>query len=258
MQVAPRHTSWESAVVDWPKTRGHAFLRLYGDAVNGRLVEAWLPVDPPAERLLKTDLFDEAVGEGLVPLLRARARTMEAVDVSEAVLGAAGRRYPDLVATPADVRALPFADETFDAVVSSSTLDHFESLADVDAGLLELRRVLAPGGRLLLTLDNGSNPVVALRNTLPWRWLAAVKLVPCYVGATCGHEGLLRRLRALGMEVQRTAAVMHVPRVAALALGGLWPDARRPLGLVLAGERFGRLPTRYLTGQFVAVLAVRR
>jgi len=258
VKAATGEASWESAVADWPNTRGHAFLRKYGDAVNARLVSAWLPAVPPAERLLKTDLFDEAVGEGLFPLLRDRARSVEAIDVSPTVLAAACHRYPELVATKADVRELPFPDGSFDAVVSNSTLDHFESLEDLDVGLRELGRVLAPGGRLLITLDNGSNPLVALRNSLPWRWLAAVKLVPCYVGATCGHKGLSRRLRGLGIEVERTAALMHVPRMAALGLGGLWPGDRRPLDFVLACEHLGQLPTRYLTGQFVAALAVRR
>ena len=50
--------------------------------------------------------------------------------------------------------------------------------------------MLAPGGRLLVTLDNASNPLVAVRNAIPWRWLASIRLVPCYVGATCSAAGL--------------------------------------------------------------------
>ena len=44
---------------------------------------------------------------------------------------------------------------------------------------------------------------------------------------------------------------MHVPRVIALAVGG-------GMDAMLGLERLGRLPTRFLTGQFVAARAVTR
>ncbi|MGB8930453.1 MAG: methyltransferase domain-containing protein, partial [Anaeromyxobacteraceae bacterium] len=49
----------------------------------------------------------------------------------------------------ADAEALPFPDRRFDAVVSSST---FQWLARLEPALAEARRVLAPGGRLVLAL----------------------------------------------------------------------------------------------------------
>lgn len=249
---------WESAVADWPQTRAHRLLRAYGDALNARLTDAWLGVGPRPRRLLKTDLFDEAVGEGVLPRLTRLAAQVQAIDVSAAVVAAARDRYPTLDAQQADVRRLPFADASFDAIVSLSTLDHFDSASDLDVGLAELERALAPGGRLLVTLDNARHPLVALRNAVPRRWLAPTRLVPCRVGATCGREALDRRLTALGLVVERHTALMHVPRVAALAAGACWPRRRSPLGLLLTGERLAEAPTRYVTGQFVAALAVKR
>jgi SAM-dependent methyltransferase len=257
VDVTRHETNWESAVADWPRTRGHRVLRAYGDELNARLAEAWLGTGPRPHHLLKTDLFDEAVGEGLFPRLAGLADQVEGVDVSEAVVCAARRRYPELEAQQADVRRLPFDDESFDAIVSFSTLDHFASTAELDLGLAELERVLSPGGRLLVTLDNAGNPLVALRNSLPWRWLASVRLVPCYVGATCGREALDTKLRGLGLDVERRAAVMHVPRVAALGAAALWPRGRSPIPVLLAGERLGGLATRDVTGQFVAALATK-
>lgn len=250
--------AWESAVTDWPRTRAHRLLRAYGDEVNARLAEAWLggPVRPG--HVLKTDLFDEAVGEGVVPRLSALADAVQGIDVSAAVVAAARRRYPSLAARQADVRGLPFPDGSFDAIVSLSTLDHFDGIADLDAALAELERVLAPRGRLLVTLDNAHNPLVALRNALPRHVLAPTRLVPCHVGVTCGRQALVRRLRAIGFDVERQAALMHVPRVVALAGAAAWPSGRSPLRALLAGERLGSLPSRYVTGQFVAALAVKR
>ena len=51
----------------------------------------------------------------------------------------------------ADALALPFADGTFDAVTISYGL---RNIADLDAALREMRRVLAPGGRAVV-LDFG-------------------------------------------------------------------------------------------------------
>lgn len=48
------------------------------------------------------------------------------------------------------VNALPFADDSFDAAVSADVLSH--AAVDPPASLAELRRVLRPGGRLVLNL----------------------------------------------------------------------------------------------------------
>jgi SAM-dependent methyltransferase len=239
---------WDAAVASWRDTPGTALLRAYSDEANRRLLAAWLP--PRCRRLLKTDVFDEAVAGGLSPFLASRADELVAVDASPAAVAAARRRHPELEAHVADVRTLPFEDASFDAVVSNSTLDHFPSLADVEAAVRELRRVLEPGGVFVLTLDNPWNPLVALRNALPFRPLARLGLVPYYVGATCGRGRLRRLLGAAGFEVEEVGAVLHVPRVVVRAL-------RPPLRLVLEGERLERWPTRYLTGQFVAARARR-
>jgi SAM-dependent methyltransferase len=146
---------------------------------------------------------------------------------------------------------VPFEDGTFDVVVSTSTLDHFETVAEIGAALRELRRVLAPGGTLIVSLDNLANPLVAVRNALPFRWLNSVGLVPHYVGATCRPRELERLLARAGLDVDATTAIMHVPRVIALAVG-------RGMDTMLRFERLGGLPSRFLTGQFVAARAARR
>ncbi len=52
--------------------------------------------------------------------------------------------------------ALPFADETFDAAIATQV---YEYVADMPAALTEARRVLKPGGRLLI-LDTDWDSVV--------------------------------------------------------------------------------------------------
>jgi SAM-dependent methyltransferase len=244
----------------WLAGHSQGIWRRHSDAVNSALVERWLPGH--VESLLKTDLFDEAVSGGLYRVLSARAERMVGVDLSRAVTEAAAARHPGLVAVHADVRALPFGDAEFAAVVSNSTLDHFDSAADITAGLREIGRVLRPGGTLVVTLDNPWNPVVALGKALPRHslnraWLrlgrasARVGLLPYHVGATLSLPRLRRLLRSLGFDIAVIAASLVTRRASPLA------DDRflRALG---ACEHLARWPTRAVTGHFVAVRALRR
>ncbi len=56
----------------------------------------------------------------------------------------------------ATVRALPFADEAFDAIWTMSTLMHVPSNA-IDGALAEVRRVLAPGGCAAIGVWGGAD-----------------------------------------------------------------------------------------------------
>ena len=246
---------WDEAASQWPQ-RESALWRRHSDAVNRMMLRRWLAA--PTEAVLKTDLFDEMAGEGLYPDLAARAERVVGVDLAEVVVERARSRYPRLEATVADVRNLPFADGAFSAVLSNSTLDHFTGPSEVVAALVELRRVLRPGGRLLVTLDNPLCPAVAVRNRLPAGLARRLRDVPFDSGWTCGPRRLRRLLVVAGYEVRETTAILHAPRAAVAWLDGVHGtrDARL-WRAILACERLERWPTRYMTGHFVAALAVR-
>jgi SAM-dependent methyltransferase len=254
---------WDRVLDDWRPTTAHRLWRSHSDAVNRRLLRRWLTGG--YARLLKTDLFDEAVAPGLYPELATRARRVVGVDLSHDVVAAARERHPGLDARVASVLSLPFVDASFDAVVSNSTLDHFERRVYLQRAVAELARVMSPGGELVITLDNRLNPVIALRTS---RRLAALSrrlgLVPYYLGVTCGPRGLAELLRGHGFEVREMSAIMHCPPQLAGLLaqrrgrGGAWSAVRaRHLTRVERWEALERSPTRYLTGHFVAALAVR-
>ena len=77
--------------------------------------------------------------------------TMTAVDLSPNMLARARERAAQLGimvdVREADAQALPFADERFDTVVTTCV---FCSVPDPVLGLNEIRRVLVPGGQLLM------------------------------------------------------------------------------------------------------------
>jgi SAM-dependent methyltransferase len=253
---------WESIAEEWIRTRPQQLWREYCDRINDSVLRPWLS-QKSYRRLLKTDLFDEAVGRrGLTPLLTECAATVVGIDLSAGIARAARDRQDGAVrVTGADVRSLPFRDDSFDVVVSTSTLDHFHSLDQLAMALGELHRVLAPGGELLLTLDNGANPVVRLRGLLPIELLQRVHVVPYYVGATCGPKRLARLVTEAGFRIETVGASMHGPRLPAVWLARVIerlgsPAARERFVRTMIGlDRLGRLPTRYLTGYFLVVRA---
>ena len=237
--------------------------RIHSDSVNKALVARWGSTGQ-METLLKTDLFDEAVGDGLLPLLASRANSVFYTDLSLEVHQMARRRYSDLHTVVADVRRLPFGRDTFHEIVSNSTLDHFQSLDDLLASLKELFRVLRPGRQMILTFDNLSNPIILFRNWLPFPLLRRLKIVPYYVGVTLGPHRLEHLLEENGFEVLEVDAIMHCPRMPAIMVAR-WLENHAPpraqrffLRLLMAFEGLSRLPTRFLTGYFIAIKATKR
>jgi SAM-dependent methyltransferase len=168
---------------------------------------------------------------------------------------------PWLRGSRADARSLPFASGSFATVVSLSTLDHFENEAELMVSLAELRRVCSPGGRLVLTLDNPTNPLIWLRGALPYSWLSRTGIVPYFVGANLDARRLSSALRSLGFEIEAQKALVHVPRVLAIAACRALERSRSLrlrrawLALLMRFEALERWPTRFVTGHFVAIRA---
>jgi len=80
------------------------------------------------------------------------------VDFSPEMLNLA-RRYAKkynfgVALSLADVRHLPYPDETFDWAISVATYHHIEGRAERQKALNELRRVLKPGGEAFITVWN--------------------------------------------------------------------------------------------------------
>jgi len=247
----------------WAGDHPQALWRVHSDAVNRELFARWL-AHSSVEALLKTDLFDEALSDGLYSLLASQARKVYGMDLSAGILRIAGCRHTGLQSLVADVRCLPFNDSTFDVVVSNSTLDHFKTQEEIMTSLRELHRVLRPTGRLLLTLDNLASPVIALRQRLSFDLLNRIGILPYYVGTTFGPHHLRRILQRLGFHVSEMGAVLHCPRMPAVVLCRLLArhatrgTQRRFLRLLMAFEVLSRWPTRFFTGHFIVVNALRR
>ena len=106
-----------------------------------------------------------------------------------------------------DVRQLPFADGSFDIVFSHSTLDHFPQEDDLVVSMSQLRRVLRPGGCVILTLDNRDNlcdPLVKL---------AARTISPFFVGKSYSVDEVVRAFGSAGFRCAECDYIANSPRI---------------------------------------------
>ncbi|MGH8127080.1 MAG: class I SAM-dependent methyltransferase [Gammaproteobacteria bacterium] len=97
-------------------------------------------------------IFDVGCGTGfaLSQLANMPATlNLSGVDANCEMLARARTRLPaEVVLARSDARQLPFPNSHFDAVITTSALHYFDEPA---AAIGEMARVLAPGGRLIIT-----------------------------------------------------------------------------------------------------------
>lgn len=223
-----------------------------------QLIADWTAGSHP-QSILKTDLFEEGFGDDhILTDTQPKCPARFGMDTSHSTVLAAARRFPglrgNLVVT--DARQTGCRNESHDLIVSTSTLDHFETREEFHAAIAELVRSLRPGGLLVLTVDNPWNLLYR-----PLRLYSRTRLAPFFLGYTPSLPTLRRNLEALGMEIEDQRWLIHNPRlVSTLLFLGL----RRVLGesatpaisfLLRCFSVLGKLPTRSLTACFQAVAA---
>lgn len=255
-------TAWNDIGRQWKARSEDQLWRRCSDAIHEVWLGSVVPVRP-FDRTLKTDLFDEAFGDGLASWFSRRGSRVVGCDLALETAHCAREIGHCTTAVSADVRSLPFAPGSFDCVLSNSTLDHFETEEKLALALKEIAGVLRPGGILLLTMDNPRHPVVWLRNGWPRLW-RGLGVVPYAMGLTVSATRLEELLRRPGFEILHATTIFHSPRVVLVALCG-WLARHRGwatppsswLRMLALWERLGRLPTRQITRHFVAIVARR-
>jgi ubiquinone/menaquinone biosynthesis C-methylase UbiE len=102
-----------------------------------------------------SEVLELGCGTGMLALLKRKDVTLTGVDLSdECALAARGNGYDETFR--AELSRLPFADASFDYVISLDVLGHIES-QEKDAVLAEIKRVLRPGGVTLHGIECTDN-----------------------------------------------------------------------------------------------------
>jgi len=251
---------WDHIARSWESRIRQRLWRIYNDAVCQNLLGKHI-LPGVQQRALKTDVFDEAVAKGVLSFLASRCNEVIGCDVSSHVIKMARQRNSNACFITADVRGFPFARESFDWVVSLSTLDHLENVSEILRGLCEIFRILKPGGKLFLTLDNLANPIVALRNFLPFPMLHRMRILPYSIGTTCGPNRLRGLLIEAGFKIREVHSGFHCPRVLAIPIVE-WIDRhagnnakQKTLNTLMRFEKLENWPTRFLTGHLIVAIA---
>jgi SAM-dependent methyltransferase len=162
------------------------------------------------DRVTGVDTLEVGCGIGtLLGDTLARGYHARAVDRSPQMVAATRRELrrrglnvaPDMV-QQASVQALPFADASFDSIISTFPTDY---IAD-PAALAEITRVLRPGGRLIIVLGASLlparaalRPLVAIQRLVYGRAASGQATVSCAAGA---GGALLARLCDAGLAPQ--------------------------------------------------------
>lgn len=174
-----------------------------------RLVRSWIKT-LGNKTVLKTDLREEAYGEDEVLFSLSDKDTMiVAIDITEETTKNAyikqkenklGHHY-----ITSDVRNLPFRDNVFDAILSTSTLDHFNTENDFIKSLLELKRVIKPTGLMIITVNNKCNFIFYILLKLE-KFLGLTS----YPVNSFTPNKLKNILNSVGLNIQSKDAIVHI------------------------------------------------
>jgi SAM-dependent methyltransferase len=123
------------------------------DNYFGRSVKPWVRGDA-------LDLGCFTGGRAVAWAERYEPRSVAGLDVDRVFIEAA-RRFAELRNRPADFRtgsgeAIPWPDDSFDTILSFDVLEHVRSVSET---LAECRRVLRPGGHLLVVFPSYFQPL---------------------------------------------------------------------------------------------------
>jgi 2-polyprenyl-3-methyl-5-hydroxy-6-metoxy-1,4-benzoquinol methylase len=191
-----------------------------------------------ATKRIDLDIIEVGCGAGwLCPSLKEFGR-VTATDLCDEVVARAQARVPDIKFVAGDFMQLDFPEGAYDVVVSLEVLSH---VADHDAFVAKLTRLLKPGGALILATQN--RPALERFNRVP---------PPA--------AGQLRRWFDRAELKALLGAHLRVRRILAIS-----PHSNKGLTRLIAGRPArrlmrampGRLPERLLAPLFGWTLMVR-
>lgn len=253
---------WDSVAEKTGKYHLEKNIAIYKKDEHIKIIKNW-GGDFKDKKILKTDLYEDAFGDDsfLFWLLSYNSEIF-GMDVSQRVASKTKSRFKKLNSDfknyiTADVRNCAFKHESFDLIISNSTLDNLAS-CDVPGALLELKRILKPKGILILTLDNGNNPLYRLGYLIE-KFLKTNK----YYQACCYSVKEAEYLaKQSNFTIEDITAIVHIPTpFNKIALLLTKSNSRNFVKFVRNSialfSKLGYGKTKFLTGWFIALKLVK-
>jgi SAM-dependent methyltransferase len=247
---------WDHVGADFPDLGGAASTTFYFENEK-RLLNRHLRTFA-GKRVLKTDLWDEARNTRILQWVQRQGADVVGVDISNPVVRMAGAEFAGapLWAVNGDVRALPFADASFDAVYSMGTIEHFP---ETEAAVREVYRVLKPGGCAIVGVPNRHDPFLRpLMVTILYR----LGLYGYGYEKSYSRKTLRQMLAATGFVVRADDAILFIPgwlRMLDLLCHTRYPSAARftAAGVRMFGWIDSHVPAVRRYGYLVAAIGER-
>jgi SAM-dependent methyltransferase len=196
---------WARVGSSFPDLGEAASTRLYVENER-RLFREHFPA-LPGLTIFKTDLWDEARNTRILAWASEQGALPYGVDISPptAALARAAFANSRLRCAVSDVRAVPFAANSFDAIYSMGTIEHFD---ETEQAVREMARVLKPGGRAIVGVPNRHDPFLRplLSTVLQWLGLYAYGFEKSY-----SRRALRKMLEDAGLTVVAETAILFIP-----------------------------------------------
>ncbi|MGZ4777966.1 MAG: class I SAM-dependent methyltransferase [Thermoanaerobaculia bacterium] len=167
--------------------------------------------DLTGKRVLKLDLWNEAINTRILHWVDARAASTFGMDLSHVVVSRANRKAreygTDVRVARADIRDVPFRSNCFDVVYTMGTIEH---VAEYEHAIEEIYRVLKPGGRAVIGVPRRYD--IFLRPILVaiLEWLGRYPYAP---EKSFSASALRRSIEKSGLKVRRTTGILIIPGI---------------------------------------------
>lgn len=239
---------WDSTA-DAPSSF-HTEIALYKRKQHMELLQKW--TDIRGKNVLKTDCYEESKGQDhFLDWVAKRCKHAVGMDISPRITFLAQQRFKNVKFVPCEVQKLPFQDNSFDVIMSNSTLDHFP-IPQVKKALKELHRVLKKEGTFILTLDNKEN----LLYYLFYQIRKILKTDPFYIDRCYTFKEATKLAEQAGFTVHETTSIVHVVtpfnKIAVMLPKNKLTQAFVRV-MVKLFSKLERLPTHRHTGWFLAL-----
>jgi SAM-dependent methyltransferase len=198
---------WAGVGEHFPDLGGAASTRYYADNEQRLFTEHFPALE--GLKILKTDLWDEAKNTRILAWASRQGARAYGIDISEPTVIQARAAFDTgpgaLHGAVGDVRDIPFADGTFDAIYSMGTIEHFD---ETERAVHEMARVLKPGGRAIVGVPNRYDPF--LRPLLA-TVLQAIGFYGYGYEKSYSRRALRQMLEKAGLTVVEETAILFIP-----------------------------------------------